>query len=114
MQRAFLLFGGFLGALAVGLGAYGAHGLEALLEGAPDGARRLAWWHTAVSYQLPHAVMLVLVAQLAERRSGRALAIAGGAFLFGVVVFSGTLYAMSLGAAARAHRPRIDASPRAA
>ncbi|MCB9596024.1 MAG: DUF423 domain-containing protein [Sandaracinaceae bacterium] len=98
MERSFLVIGGVLGALAVGLGAYGAHGLEAALEGVPDAARRLGWWRTAVSYHLPHAGMVVVVALLAARRGGRSLAVAGGAFVLGVALFSGTLYAMSLGA----------------
>ena len=98
VDRAFIATAGVLGALAVGLGAYGAHGLEGLLEGAPDAARRLAWWRTAVEYHLAHAIAVAWTAWLASRRGGRAPTIAGVAFVAGVSMFSGTLYAMALGA----------------
>lgn len=94
MQRATLVVGAILGALAVGLGAFGAHGLEGALEGAADAAKRLEWWRTAVTYHLPHAAMIVVSALL----EGRAARVAGGAFAAGVALFAGTLYAMSLGA----------------
>lgn len=96
-ERALLVAAGVLGALAVGLGAYGAHGLERTLADAPDGARRLGWWETAVLYHLVHAPALGLVAWLARR--GRSLArLAGALFVVGVLLFAGTLYAMALGA----------------
>ncbi|MEZ4340931.1 MAG: DUF423 domain-containing protein [Sandaracinaceae bacterium] len=98
MERFFLIAGALLGALAVGLGAYGAHGLEGLLEGAPDAARRLAWWRTAVAYHLPHAGMLVVTALVHARWPGRAPVVAAIGFVVGVALFAGTLYAMSLGA----------------
>lgn len=98
MQRVLLAVSGILGAAAVGLGAFGAHGLEAFLEGAPEAAKRLGWWQTAVGYHLPHAVVLAVCGVLAARPSGWALKIAAGGFLLGVLLFSGTLYAMALGA----------------
>ncbi len=94
MQRATLVGGALLGALAVGLGAFGAHGLEGVLEGAADAARRLEWWRTAVSYHLPHAAMIVVCALV----PGRAARVASAAFAAGITLFAGTLYAMSLGA----------------
>ena len=42
--------------LAVGLGAFGAHGLEGHLADAQDAARRVGWWETAVTYHLAHRV----------------------------------------------------------
>lgn len=98
MERTLLVTGAILGALAVGLGAYGAHGLEALLEGAPEAAKRLGWWQTAVSYHLPHAAMIVVCALVRARGPGRAPVVAGVAFAAGILLFSGTLYAMTLGA----------------
>lgn len=91
-ERIFIALAGAFGALAVGLGAYGAHGLERLLEGGADAAKRLGWWQTAVLYHLVHALALGLSARLP------APTIAGGLFVAGVLLFSGTLYAMALGA----------------
>ena len=82
------------GALAVGLGAFGAHGLTDWLDGV-DTTKRLAWWDTAVRYQLPHAVVLA-VAALLPANQWRALT--ASMFTFGIVLFSGSLYAMALGA----------------
>ena len=88
MQR-LTLAAGFTGFLAVTLGAFGAHGLEGKLS--PEA---LDWWETATLYAMVHAV-----AALAVGLSGRrALAPAGWAFVLGVVIFSGTLYGLSLGA----------------
>lgn len=86
-----LVIGAWLGLLGVGLGAFGAHALEARLD-----AEALGWWDTAVRYHLIHAVALVLVGLLA--RSGACPRWAAWGFLAGICVFSGTLYAMALGA----------------
>lgn len=88
--------GALMGFLAVGLGAFGAHGLEGMLEGAPDGAERAEWWATAADYHLAHALALIAgAAALRGRTAGRGVA---GCFAVGTIVFSGTLYAMALGA----------------
>ena len=86
-----VVLGAVSGFLGVGLGAFGAHGLEkvATEEG-------LAWWRTGVLYHLVHAPVLVLVGLLPLARPGRQAV--GLAFLAGIGVFSGTLYAMALGA----------------
>ena len=110
MRRVLLIGSGLLGASAVGLGAFGAHGLEALIASAPDLTQRLGWWHTAVAYHLPHAGMLAVCAALYpapcsascptppnSNTRGRLWLSAGG-FVLGVVLFCGTLYAMALGA----------------
>ncbi len=76
-----------VGFLAVALGAFGAHGLHALLE--KNG--RLATWETAVLYHLAHAVVLLVIAGLRPLRAA-----AWWLMLAGVVVFSGTLYVLSL------------------
>ena len=86
--------GAVFGLLGVALGAYGAHGLEKVVE-APEA---LEWWDTAVRYHLVHAVLLVLVG-LARLQSARSsLGFAGACLALGTLVFSGTLYAMALGA----------------
>ncbi len=83
----FLFIGAVLGMLAVMLGAFGAHGLEKLVD-----ARMLQRFHTGVEYQFYHALALLLVGVLQTRMQHRFLAYAGYAFAAGVVLFSGSLY----------------------
>ena len=85
-----LAVAGLLGALAVAAGAFGAHGLAASVT--PE---RLAVWETAAHYHLVHAVALLAVAAFGDRL-GRAVRIAAAAFVLGMVVFSGSLYALVL------------------
>ena len=84
------------GFTAVALGAFGAHALRGRLAGATDGAARLEWWHTAASYHLAHAVALGIAALALERAATSAATVAGWAFVLGILLFSGSLYAMSL------------------
>ena len=86
------LVAGVMGALAIALGAFGAHALADAL--AP---KHLAWWKTASDYHILHALFLFGLALAATRRPpGRLLKVAFWLGLFGLVVFSGTLYAMAL------------------
>ena len=84
------------GFLAVALGAFGAHGLKPRLAALADGADRLDWWQTAAHYQLGHVVGLLLCAQLLDRGAGRPARVAVPCFALGVLLFSGSLYAMAL------------------
>jgi uncharacterized membrane protein YgdD (TMEM256/DUF423 family) len=94
MHRPFLTLAACLGCLAVGLGAFGAHALSQRLANLSDGAQRLEWWKTAAQYHLVHALALGLSAGLlGETRAGR---VACMAFAAGVVLFSGSLYVMTL------------------
>jgi uncharacterized membrane protein YgdD (TMEM256/DUF423 family) len=95
-ERFFLAASGVVGFLGVALGAFGAHGLRSRLGELPDFARRMEWWETASRYQLVHALALGLVAFLCTRSESLAPRIAGGAFLVGVLVFSGSLYTMTV------------------
>jgi uncharacterized membrane protein YgdD (TMEM256/DUF423 family) len=95
-DRVFLAISGVLGFLGVALGAFGAHGLRSRLEALPDFARRMEWWETGARYQLVHALAIGLVALLLARADNTATRVAGGAFAVGVVVFSGSLYTMTL------------------
>lgn len=96
MERFFLILASINGFLAVALGAFGAHGLKTRLADLPDLTQRLDWWQTAAHYHLGHALALGLMAYLAGRNPG-ALTTAGGWFLIaGIVLFSGSLYAMTL------------------
>src|SRR4051812_47997240 len=95
MTRLLLAGCGLFGFLSVALGAFGAHGLRARFEGLPDAAKRLEWWQTAASYQATHALALAVAAFLAQSSPALAQA-AGGCFALGIVLFSGSLYAMAL------------------
>lgn len=96
MVRIFVVLSGLFGFVAVALGAFGAHGLRARLEALPDGAKRLEWWTTAAHYNLTHALALAFAAWLVHRGAGTPAAVAGWAFAAGTLVFSGSLYAMTL------------------
>lgn len=78
------------GAGGVLLGAFGAHALRGRLDEAA-----LGWWHTAMEYQLWHALALALATYAGRGRAGR---VAVHAFSAGILLFSGSLYAMALGA----------------
>jgi uncharacterized membrane protein YgdD (TMEM256/DUF423 family) len=90
--------GALLGAAGVGLGAFGAHGLEDRLAAAGwDEAqvlRRVDIFETAVRYQMFHAPAMVLVGLLGLFRRSTCLWVAGMFFLLGVLVFSGLLYVL--------------------
>jgi len=85
--------GAVLGAIGVAMGAFGAHALKDKVD-----ARMLDIWSTATQYQLWHALAIVAVALLAGREGANSTAVqvAGGAFTFGVVVFSGSLFLLVL------------------
>ena len=96
MERFALVASGISGFLAVALGAFGAHGLRSKLAALEDGTKRLEWWTTAAQYQVVHALALGLVAWLATRSDSSAVKAAAIAFVVGTVLFSGSLYAMTL------------------
>ena len=79
------------GAVAVALGAFGAHGLEEAVS-----ADRLATWRTGATYHLAHALAAALAGGLAALGLSEAALWAGRLFLAGVVLFSGSLYALVL------------------
>jgi uncharacterized membrane protein YgdD (TMEM256/DUF423 family) len=92
---AWLTVSGISGFLAVALGAFGAHGLQARLADVADGAKRLGWWQTAAHYHLMHALALGLVAFVVARAP--VARFAGIAFVVGSLLFAGSLYVMALG-----------------
>jgi len=93
MRSIFVMLGALLAALAVGLGAFGAHGLKSLVEQNRFSAKDLETFHTAVQYQMTHALGLILIGLLSNVRPSGLLTASGWAMLFGIVVFSGFLYA---------------------
>lgn len=92
MQDRHLIVAGAINMLlAVAAGAFGAHVLKTLLS-----AEMLAVWHTAVTYQMAHALGLLLIAALLPRLDRTWLRRAGIAMLAGILLFSGSLYALAL------------------
>ena len=87
----FTAAGAISGCVAVAAGAFGAHALKGRLT--PEA---LQTFEVGVRYQLVHALALVLVGLLATRAPTTALAVAGWGFLAGTVLFSGSLYGLSL------------------
>jgi len=91
MDRLFFILGSASGLLGVTAGAFGAHGLRDRL--APE---MLAIWEAAARYQLYHALALLAVAWAVTRWPSAATTAAGWLFVVGTLVFSGSLYALSL------------------
>jgi len=89
---AWVRVGAVVGFLGVALGAFGAHGLKARL----DALGTSATFQTAVQYHMYHALALLAVGALAGPTRWGAGSVAGWSFLLGVVVFSGSLYTLSL------------------
>ncbi len=86
-----ITIGAISGLIAVGTGAFGAHGLEKIAD-----AKQIEWWITGAEYHLLHSVILVGFGLLQRMKPCGQLA--GWGFLFGILIFSGSLYAMALGA----------------
>lgn len=85
--RFILVAGAILAATGVALGAFGAHGLRAVLS-----PQQLGWWNTAVQYQLWHALGLLALAALPVKRKADPAAL----LALGTSIFSGSLYLIAL------------------
>lgn len=100
--KTWLVLGACLGGLAVGLGAFGAHGLPKYYDlldlSAGDALRHKgpANWEIAARYHMYHALAMLGVGILADRKRLFLLDAAGICFFFGTLIFSGCLYALSL------------------
>jgi uncharacterized membrane protein YgdD (TMEM256/DUF423 family) len=91
MARGWFAAGAWMGALGVALGAFGAHGLKTRVS-----AEMVAIWETGARYHVLHALALLATAWACERWPGLFSSGAGWLFLAGIVVFSGSLYALAL------------------
>lgn len=91
MERRFFALGAVFGFLAVALGAFGAHGLRGRLT-----PNDMAVYETGVRFQMYHALALLAVAWAATRWPVGSLRLAGWLFVAGIVLFSGSLYALVL------------------
>lgn len=87
MHKGFIKTAAFAGALAVGLGAFGAHGLKKIFS--PE---ILQTWETAVKYQFYHVLALLAVGILYDRFANTLINWAGRLFIAGMIIFSGSLY----------------------
>lgn len=90
-DRLFAALGALSAFVSVAAGAFGAHALRARL-----GTELLATFETGARYQMYHALALFGVAWLTTRTSAPQAVWAGWLFVLGTVVFSGSLYALSL------------------
>ena len=91
MDRLFSTLGAVSGFLAVATGALAAHGLEGRFT-----LEALAWWETGAQYQMYHALALLAAAWAASRRPSGLATAAGWFFVAGIILFSGSLYALAL------------------
>jgi uncharacterized membrane protein YgdD (TMEM256/DUF423 family) len=92
MDRTFLLIGAVLGFLGVALGAFAAHGLKNRLS--PE---MLEVFDTGVRYHMYHTfAVLIVAAAVGHIGNARLLAMAGWFFFAGILLFSGSLYALAL------------------
>ncbi|HRO59232.1 MAG TPA: DUF423 domain-containing protein [Burkholderiaceae bacterium] len=92
MARLFFGLGAACALLAVGAGAFGAHALRARLDPA-----MLAVFETGARYQMYHALGLLAVGWAASLRPSLSVRLAGWLFVAGIVLFSGSLYLLTLG-----------------
>lgn len=91
-MKSWVISGSILAMLAVALGAFGAHGLEGRIE-----EKLLAAYKTGVQYHMYHALGLIAVALLFDKLRSTSLAKWSGMLMVaGIVLFSGSLYAMAL------------------
>ena len=90
MHKSYLILGTVFAGLGVVLGAFGAHKLKQLVG--PD---TVSTFQTGVQYQMYHAFALLVVAILYERMPYTSLNWAGGLFVAGIILFSGSLYLLA-------------------
>ena len=91
MHKPFLIAGTLFGALAVVLGAFGAHGLQQVT----NDETILHGFQTAVQYQMYHALALIAVAIIYEKVPMKIIKWAGNFFIVGIILFSGSLYLLT-------------------
>lgn len=92
MNSLFLFLSAVCAFIGVGMGAFGAHGLKAML-----GPEMLAVYKTAVDYQMWHALGLGLIALLRHQTPDSKLLVWAGWMMFsGIILFSGSLYVLAI------------------
>ncbi|GAE26836.1 hypothetical protein JCM9140_2940 [Halalkalibacter wakoensis JCM 9140] len=91
MAKIFILIGSIIMGLSVAIGAFGAHGLEPRLT-----ERMMKNYQTGVQYHMVHGLAILAVGIIALKYQLPGLNGAGWSFLIGILLFSGSLYAMAL------------------
>lgn len=91
MYRTAMIFGAIFSALAVILGAFGAHALKAVLD-----ATQLATFETGVKYQFYHSFALLATGIAYQFLPAAALKRAAVCFIIGILMFSGSLYVITI------------------
>ena len=86
-MKLFLILGAINGFLAVGLGAFGAHGLEGKVS-----EKAIGIWDKAVTYQMFHTMALLVTGIILAKFQSSGMFWAGWMFFIGIVLFSGSLY----------------------
>ncbi len=89
-SKTFIALGAFFGFTGVALGAFGAHALKSVV--APE---MLTVFETGVRYEMYHALGLIAIGLIFRFSDHRLLSFAGWSFTAGIVLFSGSLYAMT-------------------
>ena len=92
MYKIFLITGTVFAALAVMIGAFGAHALKATLEA----TQRLDTFETAVKYQFYHSLALLILGLLMMKANHSMFNTAGYGYIAGIILFSGSLYILAL------------------
>ncbi len=91
MNKFFVTAAALFGVLSVALGAFAAHKLRAMLP-----ADAVATFETGVRYQFYHALALLMIGVAAEKFSIKWIRWAGNCFITGIILFSGSLYALTV------------------
>ncbi len=91
MHKTFLQTAAFLGAIAVALGAFGAHGLKKIVP-----AETVVTFQTGVQYQVYHVLALLGIAVIYQQYPNRFIKWAGFSFITGIILFSGSLYLLTI------------------
>ncbi len=92
MAKLVLIFASLSGAIAVGLGAFGAHALKSKLERFGN----LNTYNTAVQYHFYHTLALLFIGFLLTKYSNQWLTISSYSMMLGILIFSGSLYVLAI------------------
>jgi len=90
-SRTFIALGALLAFLSVGLGAFGAHAVK---QSIPTDMLKI--YQTAVEYQFFHALGIILTGLIYQFQPNRLIKSAGWLMFAGIIIFSGSLYILSL------------------
>lgn len=90
LNKLLLRIAAFSGALSVALGAFAAHGLKKLVT--PE---MVTTFETGVRYQFYHTFALLILVLLSDKLPSRKLKWSAGCFIAGIILFSGSLYALT-------------------